>query len=101
MRDLFKDQKRRNLILFIILATLASVTLIIGVVFIGISASDYVAQVKLIKENFETNPTATNIMDVPLFSYGIFLLVMSIICWVGTGLFGNSTFNKKYQNQQN
>ncbi|QZX49105.1 hypothetical protein [Mycoplasma sp. E35C] len=40
-------------------------------------------------------------VDVPLFAYGIFLTVMGVITGIGTWLFGNSIFNKKYQNQQN
>ena len=92
---LFKDKKQRNKFLFILITSIAVITLIIGSVFLGVGAKEYIDQVNIAKDNLLANNPA--IVDAPLFAYGIFLMIMSVISWVGVGLYGNSIFNKKYQ----
>ncbi len=36
-------------------------------------------------------------LDVPIFTYGIFCWIMSLLTLVAVGLYGNSVFNKKYK----
>lgn len=40
-----------------------------------------------------------NTIDAPAFAYGIFMVLIGILTGLATILFGNSTFNKKYQKE--
>ena len=140
---LFKNAKQKNFFLFVLICSIASISVIIGIIFISISAREFGNQVEKVREYLDLN-SAQNLIekngwttqgieselgkwasqlkdlsghddimnkiddiiksqgllkeiDTPLFAYGIFLLILGIISSIGTGLYGNSIFNKKYQ----
>lgn len=140
---LFKNAKQKNFFLFILICSIALTSIIIGIVFISISAREYGNQINKVKEYLDLNSIQNLIekndwktqgiesdlgkwvdqlknlsghdvimtrineiienqgllkeIDTPLFAYGIFLLILGIISSIGTALYGNSIFNKKYQ----
>ncbi|AHC00029.1 hypothetical protein GCW_03740 [Mycoplasmoides gallisepticum S6] len=61
-----------------------------------------------VKNQAELNTTVAKIIqdnqlistiDAPAFAYGIFMVLVGILTGLATILFGNSTFNKKYQKE--
>ncbi|QMT98502.1 hypothetical protein H3143_03315 [Mycoplasma tullyi] len=61
-----------------------------------------------VKNQAELNTTVSQIIqnnnlistiDAPAFAYGIFMVLIGILTGFATILFGNSTFNKKYQKE--
>lgn len=91
----------KNKIIFAILITFLTVSLIIGITLTSSGANDYYTFIKEWKSVNSGSATISHFKDITMFIYSVFFLAMSILMIIASILFGNSTFNKKINNEEN
>lgn len=91
------NRKQKKVIVFSIICVLTLVFLVLAITFMIVGIDDYKTFVDAWKTQNTNNPT--NIPNITMFVYGCFCLMMTIIFLITIALYGNHTFNKKYQNK--
>lgn len=85
----------KNVLIFYIGIILLVICLIIGITLLATGASEYSLFVSMVKATAKTE-----LPNISKFIYGLFFTVMAFLLIITLVLFGNSTFNKKLNNQQ-
>lgn len=102
-----KNFKLSKKSIFWIVVGLAVFFLICACIFTAVGSPEFSEQLKIAKENLEFNSKLEEgqearkvLIEAPLFTYGIFFWIMTLLTSIAVGLYGNSIFNKKYKNME-
>lgn len=102
-----KNIKLSKKTIFWIVVGLAVFFLICACIFTAVGSPEFSEQLRIAKENLEFNSNLQEgqeakqvVINAPLFTYGIFFWIMTLLTSIAVGLYGNSTFNKKYKNME-